>query len=173
MTLPGSHNRRSIHKIYNIVRKHVTSLVLHTSTSTNYSCFETGSNLICRNYVEYETLRPFLIKNSDFWHITPSSPLKANRRFGGKFSLHLPWSKNKPSIIPAWNICLLPVFTPVSCLTYSSTMNIEAKYSSETSVDFQTDETLLYPRKIMKLIMLREVTDVYFWKSYETQYRDL
>jgi hypothetical protein len=34
-------------------------------------------------------------------------------------------------------LCLPPAFTLVSCLAYSSTLKMEAKCSSETSVDFQ------------------------------------
>jgi hypothetical protein len=39
--------------------------------------------------------------------------------------------KNMPEL------CLPPTFVPVSCLACSSTLKIKAKYSSETSVDYQ------------------------------------
>jgi hypothetical protein len=29
------------------------------------------------------------LKNYTFWYITPCSPLKVNRRFGGKYRIHL------------------------------------------------------------------------------------
>jgi hypothetical protein len=45
-----------------------------------------------------------------------------NRRFRGTYRLQL---------------CLPPAFTLVSCSAYSSTLNIEAICSSETSADFQ------------------------------------
>jgi hypothetical protein len=38
-------------------------------------------------------------------------------------------------------------FMPVSCSVHSSTLKMEAKYSSETSVDFQIHYTALYPRE--------------------------
>jgi hypothetical protein len=47
-------------------------------------------------YVGFEVLTPVLMKSSVFWHITPCSPLKMNRRFGETPSSH---SKNKPSHI--------------------------------------------------------------------------
>jgi hypothetical protein len=58
-----------------------------------------------------------VMKCSLFWDITPCSPLKAMRRFGEKFRLHL------------------PDFTLVSCLAYSSTLKLEEICSSEASVD--------------------------------------
>jgi hypothetical protein len=59
------------------------------------------------------------MKSSIFWDITPCSPLKVNRRFGGT------------------ELCLPPTFTLVSCSVYSSTLMMEAMCSSETSVDIQ------------------------------------
>jgi hypothetical protein len=60
------------------------------------------------------------MKSSVFWDITPFSPLKVNRRSGGTCRLH---SQGRRIMI--------------SCSAYSSTPRIEAKSSSETSVDFQ------------------------------------
>jgi hypothetical protein len=54
--------------------------------------------------------------------------LNVNRRFGGT-SPPSSGSNNKPSLPPA--------FTLVSCWAYSSTLNMEAICSSETSVDVQ------------------------------------
>jgi hypothetical protein len=70
--------------------------------------------------------------------ITLCSPLKVSRLFGGT-SRPLSRSKNKPGKIPAWKrpCCLPPAFTLVSCFSYSSTLKVEAIYSSETSADFQ------------------------------------
>jgi hypothetical protein len=45
-------------------------------------------------------------------------------------------SKNKRNKKPE-ELCLPPAFTVVSCLDYSSTLKMEEKCSSETSVDFQ------------------------------------
>jgi hypothetical protein len=39
--------------------------------------------------VGFEVLIAVVINSSIFWHITACSPLKVNRRFGGKYLLHL------------------------------------------------------------------------------------
>jgi hypothetical protein len=36
-----------------------------------------------------EVLTAVVMKSTIFWDITPSSPLRANRRFGGTYRLHL------------------------------------------------------------------------------------
>jgi hypothetical protein len=61
------------------------------------------------------------LKNSVFWDITPCSPFKVNRRFGGT----------------AEQADLPPAFPLVSCLAYYSTLKMEATCSPETSVDLQ------------------------------------
>jgi hypothetical protein len=58
--------------------------------------------------------------------ITPCSLLKVNRHFGGTYRLHLQDQQSLP-----------PAFMLASCSAYSSTLKMEAIYSSETSVDFQ------------------------------------
>jgi hypothetical protein len=58
------------------------------------------------------------LKCTIFWDITPCSLLKIDRRFGG-------------------GLCLPPDFTLVSCSVYSSTLKMEATWSSEASVGFQ------------------------------------
>jgi hypothetical protein len=86
------------------------------------------------NHVGFEVLTAVVTKSSLFWDITPCSPLKDNRRFGGTCLLHLQGWR----ISQARNhVCLPPAFTLVSCLAYSSTLKIEETWSSETSVDFQ------------------------------------
>jgi hypothetical protein len=70
--------------------------------------------LVCEHHVGSEVLTAVVMESSIFWDITPCSPLKVRAR-----------------------LCLPPAFTPVSCLAYSSTLKMEAKCSSETSVDFQ------------------------------------
>jgi hypothetical protein len=37
---------------------------------------------------EFEVLTPVVMKSTIFWDITPCSPLKVNRRFGGIHRLH-------------------------------------------------------------------------------------
>jgi hypothetical protein len=39
--------------------------------------------------VGFEVLTAVVIKSTIFWGITPCSPLKVNRRFGGTYRLHL------------------------------------------------------------------------------------
>jgi hypothetical protein len=72
------------------------------------------------------------MNSSVFWDITPCSPLKVNRRFGGTCRLHL----QGPRINHARNQHEAGS-KQVSCLTYSSTLKMEAICSSETLVDFQ------------------------------------
>jgi hypothetical protein len=66
-----------------------------------------------------EVLISVLMKSSICCDITPCGSLKANRRFGGT------------------ELYLLLAFTLVSCFVFSSTLNMEATFSSKTSVDFQ------------------------------------
>jgi hypothetical protein len=63
----------------------------------------------------FEVLRAVVMKSTVFCDITPCSPLKVNRRFGGTYLLHL-------------RGFLLFVFL---------TLKMEAICSPETSVDFQ------------------------------------
>jgi hypothetical protein len=65
------------------------------------------------------------MKSSIFWDITPSSPLKTKRRFGGKC----------PRLFQVFLIAIS--FTMFSWLSCFSTMKMEATCFSETSVDFQ------------------------------------
>jgi hypothetical protein len=44
---------------------------------------------LCFSCVGLEFLTPVVIKSSVFWDMTPCSPLKTNRRFGGTCRLHL------------------------------------------------------------------------------------
>jgi hypothetical protein len=66
--------------------------------------------------VGFETLTAVVTKNSISWDITPRSPLKVDRHFGGRCLL-----------------CLLPA----SCLAYSSNLKMDVTCSPETSVNFQ------------------------------------
>jgi hypothetical protein len=79
--------------------------------------------------VRFEVPTPVVTKSTIFRKITPCSPLKVNRRFGGTYRR---WQAEQSA-----RLCLPPVFTLVSCLAYSSTLKMEAKCSSETSVEFQ------------------------------------
>jgi hypothetical protein len=44
---------------------------------------------IAHHYVGFEVLTAVVMKSSVFWDITPCSPLKVNRHFGGTYRLHL------------------------------------------------------------------------------------
>jgi hypothetical protein len=70
------------------------------------------------------------MKTAVFWNITQCSPLKVNRRFVGTCRLQL---------------CLQPSFTLAFFSVYSSTLKMEAKFSSEMFVDFQRTERLYIP----------------------------
>jgi hypothetical protein len=71
----------------------------------------------------FSWLPKFKLKSTMFRDITPCSPLKVNRHFGGTYYYAEP--------------CLSPAFGLVSCSAYSSTLKMEAICTSDTSVDFQ------------------------------------
>jgi hypothetical protein len=73
--------------------------------------------------VGFEVLTPVVMKSTIFWDITPCSPLRVNRRFGGTGGKQ--------------ELCLPPAFTLVSSSAYFSTLKIEAIFSFETSVDLK------------------------------------
>jgi hypothetical protein len=74
------------------------------------------------------------LKSTVFWFVTPYSSERA-RRFGGKYRLHL----HCQSVSKARNqrMLYLPITSSVSCLFYSSTLEMEGIYS-ETSGYLQT-----------------------------------
>jgi hypothetical protein len=88
-----------------------------------------GKNLKFNLYVKRTTF---------FWDITPCSPLKVNRCFGGTHSLY----HHSRRISRA---SLLLAFMLVSCLAYSLTLKVETIRSSETSIDFQRTERRYIP----------------------------
>jgi hypothetical protein len=71
-----------------------------------------------------------------FWYITMCCPLKVSRRFGGTYRLHLQVRR----INHARNHCEMA--KPSSALGYlgSSTLKMQARCSSATSVDFQRNK---------------------------------
>jgi hypothetical protein len=79
------------------------------------------------------------LKSSFFLDITPCNPFKVNRRFGITCCLNLHGRR----IISACHL-LSPWF-----LAYSSTLKIEAKYSTETSVDFERNTWRYIPEDIV------------------------
>jgi hypothetical protein len=79
-------------------------------------------------------------------NITPCSPVKVNRHFGGACRLHLQGRRIRQtrhkheagSQQSRWNLALIASsFILVFWLAYSYTLKMEATCSSETSVDFQ------------------------------------
>jgi hypothetical protein len=95
---------------------------LHNNSNATRAHIFNCNFRVCRflkwSYGKFETRTNF--KSSVFWDITPYSPLKVNRRFGGTYRL-----------------CLPPAFTLVSCSVYSSALKMEATCFSKISVDFQ------------------------------------
>jgi hypothetical protein len=71
------------------------------------------------------------MKHSVFWDITPYSPLKVKRLFGGTYRQHLRGRRISRAL------CLPPAFALVFYTTYFSTVKMVATCSSETSVEFQ------------------------------------
>jgi hypothetical protein len=50
----------------------------------------------------WQNHKMYVVKSTSFWDITPCSPLSVDRRFGGKYRLHLQGQKNKFSKKLAW-----------------------------------------------------------------------
>jgi hypothetical protein len=69
-----------------------------SSWDTLYICVLSRLNgldfVVEKNFVGFEVLTAVVMRSSIFWNITPCSPLKVNRRFGGIFRLHL-WGSRK------------------------------------------------------------------------------
>jgi hypothetical protein len=82
------------------------------------------------------------MKSTIFWDITPCSPLKVNRRFGGT-CLHLQGLRISQA---RKQICLLPAFTLVSGSAYTSTLKMEAICTSETSIEFKRNSRRYIPK---------------------------
>jgi hypothetical protein len=79
----------------------------------------------CKNF-GFEILTAVTLESSIFWDITPCSPAKVNRRFGGICHLHFQGLR----LNQAENQQLAACFMPVFCL------KMKMIYSTEESVDF-------------------------------------
>jgi hypothetical protein len=79
-----------------------------------------------------------IVKSPVFWHTTACSSVKVNRRFAGTLPVSSR-SKSKPS---KETTC----FMLVSCLLYVSTQNMDAIFSSESSVDFHRSLRYVPPK---------------------------
>jgi hypothetical protein len=78
------------------------------------------------------TAEQYITKSCIFWNITPCSPLKVSRRFGGSCCHHLLGRRISQASISLLATC----FTLFSYMA-SSILKMEATCSSEMSVDFQ------------------------------------
>jgi hypothetical protein len=89
-------------------------------------------------YVRFEVFTAVTMKNAVFWDVTPCISC-VNRRFGGKYRLHLQGRKiRQQGTIVSWWLQTAPGFT----LADFSTLKIEAIRSSETSVDARSTRRL-------------------------------
>jgi hypothetical protein len=104
-------------------------------------------------FVGLGALRMVLMKSYILRYTMPYSPLKVNRHFRGKDLLHL-----------QAELCLPPVFKLVSCLAYSSTLNVEARSFSETSADFQRI-TRWYIQENRTLHNFSDSDLILYWRS--------
>jgi hypothetical protein len=80
-----------------------------------------------------------VMNSTNFWHITPCSPLKIYRRFGGTYHLRLQCQENKLSEKLAWKLVSSRLTTcfHARILCGLLTLKMEAICSSEMMVDFQ------------------------------------
>jgi hypothetical protein len=88
--------------------------------------------------VEFEVLTAVPMKSSVIWDVTPYSPVKVIRLFGGTYH-HRLQGRNKPKKETS-------MMNASSCLISSLALNIEAACSSETLGD-TPDYMALYPRR--------------------------
>jgi hypothetical protein len=87
-------------------------------------------------FVGFQLLAAAVMNSSIYWVITPCSMFEVNRRFGGKYSLHLQGLRTTKDRHQHY-VLLATFFTLVSVLVYSSTLKMEITHSSETWVHFQ------------------------------------
>jgi hypothetical protein len=79
-------------------------------------------------------------------------------------------SSNVTSIVPCPSLCLPPAFTLVSCSGHSSTLKMEAKCSSETSVDSRRTTRRYIPEIVLFITCENLRSYVYWCRFYTTQY---
>jgi hypothetical protein len=91
-------------------------------------------NLLIKSFVGFEVLSAVVMMASVFWDTSTCIPLKVNHIFGGTCCFHLQGQR----IRQARNEHESGTMQSCSaCLTYSSTLKMQAIVSSEMSVDFQ------------------------------------
>jgi hypothetical protein len=92
--------------------------------------------------VGFEVFTAVVMKSAIFWDITPGSPFKVKRYFGGIFLPHLQGRKRSRAryqlrTADSRFLCLPLAFTLVSCSVYSLKLKMELILSSKTSGGFQ------------------------------------
>jgi hypothetical protein len=100
----------------------------------------------------FEDLTALVMNSSIFWDITPCSPLKVNRLFGGIYHLNLQsrrMNQVRNERESRWQYAIL---------------KMEATNSSETSVDFQRT-TWLYIPENTALLDNEECSHATYWKG--------
>jgi hypothetical protein len=108
------------------------------------------------------------VKNSIIWDITPCSPLKGNRCFGGKCRLQLQCQKKtkQETIVKLSGnkhvTLLVNSFQAGFLLAYSSTLKMEATCCSEILVDFHRATRRYIPegRTLQKTFIFEDFTEV-------------
>jgi hypothetical protein len=84
------------------------------------------------------------VKSSIYWDVIPCSLVEVYRRFGITYNLHLQIIKE----LQANNQEASKNVLLVSCLTYSSTLKMEAVRSSEAPIDFYRTTLHCIPESI-------------------------
>jgi hypothetical protein len=118
--------------------------------------------------VGFEVLTAVGMKSTIFWDVTPCSPLRVNRRFGGTCRLRLQGRINNFSKKPASKqvASTLLVYHMLACWFLAenipSTLKMEAICSSETSVDTRRTTRRYIPEvDTLQLITVIRTSDNY------------
>jgi hypothetical protein len=88
-------------------------------------------------YVGFEVFTVVVMKSISFWDITPCSPFRGQRLFGGTYRLHLQGGRNNFSKQAACSSRCHLLACWFLAEIISSSLKMEATCSSETSVDTQ------------------------------------
>jgi hypothetical protein len=86
-------------------------------------------------FVRFEVSTAVTMKKAVFWDVAPCRNC-VNRRFGGKYRLHLQGRKQEPARAGATDTSVAPALAgSLADFFLSSTLKMEAILSSETSVN--------------------------------------
>jgi hypothetical protein len=119
----------------NVARSFDVRVVSHFPSFDITKIYKTSNIPLCKSdYMRFDVPTEVVMKSYIFWVITSCSLLKVNRRFWGTCHLHL----RSLRISQARNRALLTTcFHAGFLLGLYFEPQTEAKYSSETSTDFQ------------------------------------